>query len=229
MKKQNLKLRFVAGLVVLLSQIFCLSACAHSYGRSQYPAHWWTPVPQEGAPDWEILPQAAGRNEVILSKRNELGILSNFAATPFTYKNIRYASIEGFWQMMKYPENDQDPRFKASVQWKYSREQVQNMVAFEAKKAGSLGEENMKALGIDWVTFEGRKMPYRSMIPGDHYNLILAAMKAKLEQNPEVKRILLSTGNLKLLPDHKQSLISPPEWKYYEIWMKLRSELKASN
>ena len=41
---------------------------------------------------------------MILSKRNELGILSNFAATPFTLYGKRYASVEGFWQMMLYPE-----------------------------------------------------------------------------------------------------------------------------
>jgi hypothetical protein len=34
----------------------------------------------EGAPEWEILLQVAGPVEVILSKRNELGLLSNFAA-----------------------------------------------------------------------------------------------------------------------------------------------------
>ena len=52
----------------------------------RYPAHWWTPVSEVNKPDWEILPQEAGPGEVILSKRNELGLLSNFAATPFTYR-----------------------------------------------------------------------------------------------------------------------------------------------
>ena len=78
--------------------------------RANYPAHWWAPVPQEGAPDWEILPQAAGPGEVIVSKRHELGLLSNFAATPFTFRGRRYASLEGFWQMMLYPEGPDDPR-----------------------------------------------------------------------------------------------------------------------
>src|SRR5689334_21616147 len=31
--------------------------------RPNYPAHWWTPVPKEGAPGWEILPQEAGPGE----------------------------------------------------------------------------------------------------------------------------------------------------------------------
>src|ERR1700754_3294288 len=79
---------------------------------SKYPAHWWTPVSEAGKPDWEILPQAARPGEVILSKRNELGLLSNFAATPFIFRGKRYASLEGFWQMMLYPENGNDDRAK---------------------------------------------------------------------------------------------------------------------
>jgi hypothetical protein len=78
----------------------------------RYPAHWWTPVSKVGKPDWEILPQEAGPGEVILSKRNELGLLSNFAATPFTFRGKRYASLEGFWQMMLYPEGPDDARAK---------------------------------------------------------------------------------------------------------------------
>src|SRR5271154_4165996 len=88
------------------------SALAFAVGQQStvYPAHWWAPVPSEGAPAWEILPQAAKPGEVILSKRNELGILSNFAATPFTLRGKRFASVEGFWQMMLYPEGPSDPR-----------------------------------------------------------------------------------------------------------------------
>ena len=48
----------------------------------RYPAHWFAPVIDPKKPDWEILPQEAGSGEVILSKRNELGLLSNFAPTP---------------------------------------------------------------------------------------------------------------------------------------------------
>ena len=77
---------------------------------SRYPAHWWKEVPRQEAASWEILPQDAAPGEVILSKRNELGLLSNFAATPFTFHGKRYASLEGFWQMMKYPEGPDDLR-----------------------------------------------------------------------------------------------------------------------
>ena len=167
-----------------------------------------------------------------MSKRNELGILSNFAATPFELDGKRYASVEGFWQMMLYPEGTRDERRVTrgedgkAVIWKYSRDEVAHMTAFEAKSAGTLAEENMRTLGIDWVTYNGKRFPYRSTTPGEHYKLILAAMRAKLNQNPEVKRILLATGDLILKPDHHGEENPPPEWKYYEIWMQLRKEMQ---
>lgn len=193
---------------------------------SQYPASWWAPVVDPDKPDWEILPQAAKPSQVILSKRNELGILSNFAATPFVLHSVRYASVEGFWQMMLYPEGPDDPRAKAGLTWPHTRAEVAQMTAFEAKAAGDVGENNMLKMGIDWVTFEGRRLPYRSMTRGEHYDLIVEAMRAKLDQNPKVRAILLSTGNLILLPDHFQEPNAPPEWAYFKIWMDVRSELQ---
>lgn len=193
----------------------------------QYPAHWWAPVPEANKPDWEILPQAAKAGEVILSKRNELGILSNFAATPFTLYGKRYASVEGFWQMMLYPEGPEDPRAKfPGLHWLHTREAVSQMTAWDAKNAGAIGEANMKKMGIDWVSFDGKRMVYWSIPKGEHYRLIVAAMRAKLEQNPKVKEVLLSTGSLILRPDHYQEENPPPEWHYFEIWMMLRSELQ---
>ena len=54
----------------------------YSDKQPSYPAIWFAPINDPNKPDWEILPQEARAGEVILSKRNELGILSNFAATP---------------------------------------------------------------------------------------------------------------------------------------------------
>jgi endonuclease/exonuclease/phosphatase family metal-dependent hydrolase/predicted NAD-dependent protein-ADP-ribosyltransferase YbiA (DUF1768 family) len=195
----------------------------------RYPAHWFTPVPKEGAPDWEVLPQEAGPGEVILSKRNELGLLSNFTPTTFTLDGRTYASVEGFWQMMLFPEGADDPRASApGLQWKHTRDQVALMTAFTAKSAGDAAWDNMKKMGIDWVTYQGRRMPYYEVGKGEHYQLIVRAMRAKLEQNPEVKRVLLATGDLKLRPDHHQPADAPPSWRYFDIWMQLRDELNKS-
>jgi predicted NAD-dependent protein-ADP-ribosyltransferase YbiA (DUF1768 family) len=208
----------------LLVATLSLAAISFAQTAKQYPAHWWAPVSDGHKPDWEILPQAAKPGEVVLSKRNELGILSNFAATPFTLYGKRYASVEGFWQMMLYPEGPSDPRAKAPrLVWRFTREQVAQMTSFQAKDAGTRAEENSRKIGIDWVTFEGRRFSYRSMQKGEHYQLIREAMLAKLNQNPKVRATLLSTGTLILRPDHIQEQNAPPEWRYFEMWMEIRS------
>lgn len=195
--------------------------------KPSYPARWWAPVPVAGAPAWEILPQAAKPGEVILSKRNELGVLSNFAPTPFVFHGQRYASLEGFWQMMKYPENEQDPRATfPGLHWAYTRAQVAQLASFAAKHAGDMASSNMAKMGINWVSFEGKHFEYRPAKPGAHYQLIVEATHEKVRQNPEVRRVLLATGDLILKPDHYQEPNAPAAWRYYDILMKIRSELQ---
>jgi predicted NAD-dependent protein-ADP-ribosyltransferase YbiA (DUF1768 family) len=196
--------------------------------RANYPARWWAPVSREGAPTWEILPQEAGPGEVIVSKRHELGLLSNFAATPFTFRGKHYASLEGFWQMMLYPEGPDDPRARfPGLTWAHTRDQVAQMTAFEAKEAGTLAERNMEKMGIGWVTFAGQRFPYRPARPGRHYDLIVAATWAKVRQNPEVREVLLATGDLILKPDHHQEAGAPAAWHYCDILMVIRAELRG--
>jgi predicted NAD-dependent protein-ADP-ribosyltransferase YbiA (DUF1768 family) len=212
--------------IVLLPFLLAVNHASQQRAPAQYPSHWWTPAPKEGAPAWEILPQEAGPGEVILSKRNELGLLSNFAATPFTFHGQRYASLEGFWQMMLYPEGTNDPRATfPGVEWKFTRAQVAQMTSFEAKDAGTLAEEHMRTMGITWVTFESKRIEYRPTAAGEHYQLIVAATWEKVRQNPEVTNVLLATGDLILKPDHHQELNAPAAWRYYEILMQIRSEL----
>ena len=227
MRADRVRLALWIGALAMAALVRATGAAPPNVDRANFPAHWWAPVSREGAPAWEILPQEAGPGEVILSKRHELGLLSNFAPTPFTFRGVRYASLEGFWQMMLYPENAQDPRAKfPGLEWKYTREQVAALTSFEAKHAGDLAEANMQKMNITWVSFEGRRFPYRSSKPGEHYRLILAATHEKVKQNPEVQRVLLSTGDLVLKPDHHQEPNAPPEWRYFEILTRIRDDLR---
>lgn len=206
---------------ILLALLF---SCT-SFQQDNFPDHWWEQVDKSNAPSWEILPQNAKKNEVVLSKRNELGILSNFAKTPFRLDGVLYQGLEGFWQMMKYPENKEDSRFLKGIHWPVSREKVSQMTGFEAKRYGDTGSSNMKELKIDWVTYKGQKIKYWTNKRGKHFSLIKRAMIAKMNQNPKVKQILLSTKSLKLKADHHQD-IKHPAWLYSKIWMEIRSELK---
>lgn len=220
--------RMCRALIVFAALTLSASSLAQSLARdSRYPAHWWAAVSKDGAPSWEILPQEAGPGEVILSKRHELGLLSNFAPTPFEFRGKRYASLEGFWQMMLYPEGPDDPRAKApGIVWKHTRDEVAQMTAFVAKDAGTLAEANMAKMGIGWVTFEGKRIEYRPATPGAHYDLIVAATGQKVFQNPDVRRVLLSTRDLILKPDHHQEPNAPAAWRYFEILTKIRAQLQ---
>jgi hypothetical protein len=100
------------------------------------------------------------------------------------------------------------------------------MTAFEAKAAGTLAEDNMKKMGIAWVTFEGKRITYRPRKPGAHYKLIVEATWEKVKQNPEVKKVLLATGDLILEPDHHQEPNAPAAWRYFEILTQIRGELQ---
>src|SRR5437667_3410896 len=215
-------------LIVLLAVVAAGSAAGQQVTRDpRYPPNWWTPIVDPKKPDWEIMPQEAAEGEVILSKRHELGLLSNFAPTPFVFHGKRYASLEGFWQMMKYSETPDDPRAKFSgLEWKYTRDQVAQMVSFEANAAGALASDNMAKMGITWVSFEGKHFEYKPAVPGEHYKLIVAATWEKVKQNPEVKKVLLATRDLILKPDHHQEANAPAAWRYYEILTQIRTELQ---
>ena len=195
---------------------------------ADYPKKWWdrTAALSENIPSWEILPDEGIINKkVILSKRNELGILSNFAPTSFIYKDKKYASLEGAWQSMKFPESKEDKRYKAD-KLPFTRQQVEKMAGFEAKRAGSLASKLMKKHKINFVTFRGEKLPYRIDKKGAHYKVIKEMMMQKLSQNKSVQDVLRSTGQLILLPDHySRKKLTPPAWKYNEIWMELRENL----
>ncbi len=166
---------------------------------------------------------------MILSKRNELGLLSNFAATPFTYRGQRYASLEGLWQSMKYLEGADDPRAShPGLEWEHSRDEVMAMVAFEAKTAGQKADEAMQTMGIDWITFEGERIRYKGPDQARHYEIIEAATWAKVHQNPEVKEVVLASGDLVLRPDHVTEEGAPPAWRYFDIYMRIRAQLEDS-
>ncbi|MEZ4815596.1 MAG: NADAR family protein [Bdellovibrionota bacterium] len=218
-------------LACLKSLLFLSVLCFAHSSEEGYPPEWWAPVDPTDAPSWEILPQDAGPGEVILSKRTELGIFSNFAATEFLFEDFTYASVEGFWQMMKYPDSllRKDPRKNPKYEWDYSRLEVAALSGFVAKDAGNAGSRVMTDLDINWVSYKGKKMPYRTSEKGEHYDLIRKAMRAKLDQHEEIKNLLIKTGDLVLRPDHDQGANPPPAWEYFKIWMEFRSELLATH
>jgi len=194
--------------------------------REFYPDQWWAPVPVEDAYPWEILPQDAGDGEVILSKRTELGVFSNLGDSPFYLDGQFYRSVEGLWQMMKYPEDRNDPRSKLPG-WIYSREEVSRMHGMMAKKAGKYANRILRKHGINWITYRGQQFNYKDLAEGSdiHLDIIKRAIWNKVTQNKIVKSLLLQTLGLRLRPDHHVKTTSPPSYFYHEILMAIRKNI----
>lgn len=210
--------------IIFFIFIFNLSVFA-----GDYPSHWWKIVPEnQRQANWEILPHEAKKGEVILSKRNELGVFSNFAHTPIQFEGDTYASIEALWQMMKYPEPKlkDDPR-KLTKGYPYTRDQVKKLHGFEAKKAGDIANVLNRNIGIDWVSYKGQKFNYKDFDIGSklHYRIMFNAIKAKVDQHPKVKELLIKTKGLILRPDHQQGERVPPSYEYFKILMDIRSQI----
>lgn len=192
-----------------------------------FPDEWFAEVPRENAPVWEILPQDVRPGEVILSKRTELGVFSNFAHTPFILDGKKFSSVEGLWQSLKYPdpELEHDER-RAINTWPFTREQVEQMVAFEAKRAGDLANKIYADYQLKNVSWFNHRFNYIDHAEGSlfHYHLIKSALKAKLDQTPGLWDLLLRTECLILKPDHRMNENSPASFHYYRLFMELRTE-----
>jgi len=90
---------------------------------------------------------------------------------------------------------------------------------------GKIADENMDKMGINWVSYKGKKMPYRESLKGELYELIKKVMWAKLQQNKKVEEVLLQTEGLQLRPDFKMKADEPPVFLYHVMWMEIRDEL----
>ncbi len=144
-------------------------------------------------------------------------LLSTFAQTPFVLRCgatvIRCESVEGFWQGLKFPEGSAD-RARVFALW-----------GIDAKRAGAHAPQSAE------IEFCGRRV--RRGGP-DHHALAELAMRAKLEQNPEVRTALMATRGLRLtheLVDEEGKAVPDsltlPAAVFCAIWTKLRDEIEA--
>ncbi len=132
--------------------------------------------------------------------------LSNFVLSPFILEGRLFASVEGFIQGIKFPE--QDPR----------RERAFTLSAWDAKKLG--GEA-----GLEGVYWRGECLPYGSE---RHHQLIASAIRARILQSEGLRQALISTQGLVLVhetgaPDSPKTSLPTPV--FCRIINELRDEL----
>ena len=140
-------------------------------------------------------------------------LLSTFAHTPFEVRiggeTLRCESVEGFWQGLKWPAGSSE-RFRVFGLW-----------GLDAKLAGSAAPSGDIEIGDQRIARGSAA----------HHALAEQAMRAKLEQNPDVQAALRATVGLRLthdLVDEKGEAVPDsltlPKAVFVEIWTRLRDE-----
>jgi predicted NAD-dependent protein-ADP-ribosyltransferase YbiA (DUF1768 family) len=130
-------------------------------------------------------------------------VLSNFARRPFNLDGREYESVEGFYQGLKWS----DPAQRADI----------------AKLSGSAAKSAGRGSEATSFEYEGQTIEFRSP---EHYALMKRAIKASLEQNPEIRDQFLETHPRPL--EHKTGRPEKPTTGYPAAeFVKALSEIRA--
>ena len=150
----------------------------------------------------------ACRKPINISSRSPmpLRLASNFARTPFVLDNQEYASIEGFWQGLKFPRAADRLRLAA-------------LHGDEARDAGLL------APAADAFDHAGRRIRTGTF---EHWQLMEQACLAKFEQNPAARDALFSTGHRPITHRVEPDSRNIPGAIMAEIWMRIRDRLQKA-
>lgn len=106
------------------------------------------------------------------SSEEEVGRdMSNFAHTPFIFRGREIASVEGFYQGIKFQEEEK-------------RAKVFAMHGVYARSAGKKAKTKQ-------TTFDGQTFTMGST---EHHAIMKEAIRAKMEQHPEITRAFVATN-----------------------------------
>jgi predicted NAD-dependent protein-ADP-ribosyltransferase YbiA (DUF1768 family) len=132
-----------------------------------------------------------------------LKLIANLAETSFELDGRFYASVEGFWQGLKYPDEA-------------DRARVADLAGHAAKNAAPRCEPG------DRIVYEGREIVVGTI---DHWALMERACRAKFEQDEDARAALVSTGSRPI--EHKVPVDSRtiPGVVMADIWTRIRADL----
>jgi predicted NAD-dependent protein-ADP-ribosyltransferase YbiA (DUF1768 family) len=143
-------------------------------------------------------------NVVSNASSEAVRLISNFAHTPFELDGQSYASVEGFWQGLKFPGEE-------------DRQRIATLHGDEAKRAGAQAPES--------DSFEYGGVTYRTGC-AEHWELMRLACWAKFTQHPGAREALLATSTRPLTHRLRRDSRTIPGVIMAEIWMKTRTRLR---
>jgi predicted NAD-dependent protein-ADP-ribosyltransferase YbiA (DUF1768 family) len=130
-------------------------------------------------------------------------LISNFAHTPFELDGRQYASIEAFWQGLKFPDEER-------------RREIALLHGDPARQAGFEAPESTT------IEYRGRNVRTGT---ADHWQLMSMACWAKFHQHEPAKQALLGTGERPLVHRTRRDSRNIPGVVMADIWMKVRRGL----
>ncbi len=133
-------------------------------------------------------------------------LISNFAPTPFELDGRQYASVEGFWQGLKFPSEA-------------DRRRIAQLHAGEAKRAGDA------AMPCEAFEYEGERVCRGTHV---HWTLMERACWAKFSQNEDARSALLATGSRPITHVMRRDSTTIPGAIMAEIWMRIRARLRQA-
>ncbi len=134
-----------------------------------------------------------------------LDLVSNFAHTPFELDGVSYASIEGFWQGIKFTKDS-------------DRRRVFALFGGAAKAAAD------DAPASDVITYADRPVRVGTF---EHWALMEKACMAKFTQHAAAREALLSTGDRPIVHRVRRDSRTIPGVVMADIWMRIRERFQA--
>lgn len=142
-------------------------------------------------------------NVISTSADPAVRLISNLANTSFELHGRTYASVEAFWQGLKFPDGA-------------DRACIASLHGPQAKAAGN------GAPAAVTVAYEGRE--YRVGCC-EHWSLMKAACRAKFAQHADARAALIGTGDRPLVHRVRRDSRTIPGVIMAEIWMQIRTRL----
>jgi hypothetical protein len=135
-----------------------------------------------------------------------LKLVSNFAHTPFVLDDKEYASVEGFWQGLKFPQAA-------------DRLRLASLHGDEARDAG------LSAAAGEAFDYAGRRIRTGTF---EHWQLMERACIAKFERNSAARDALLSTGHRPITHRVDPDSRTIPGAIMAEIWTRIRDIVRKA-
>jgi predicted NAD-dependent protein-ADP-ribosyltransferase YbiA (DUF1768 family) len=138
------------------------------------------------------------------SRDPQIRLIANFASTPFELDDMLYASVESFWQSLRFPQAERA-----------------RIAAFEGARAKH--ESDARPYG-GHIIYGGAEIPVGTF---GHWQLMKRACRAKFAQNEDARAALLATGIRPLEHKVRHDSRTIPGVIMADIWMAIRATLRT--